>query len=128
MHPALRPARLAYRVAACFGLAVLLPQYVLERRIGADYPPPINHPEYFYGFVGVALAWQLAFLLIAHDPVRYRPLMPVTMLEKLTFGVAALVLVALGRSPAVMALAGAIDLLLAAWFAYAFVRTPRTAP
>lgn len=119
-----RFARLVYRIAAIYGLIALLPQYVLERRIGEDTPPPITHPEYFYGFVGVALAWQFAFLLIAKDPVRYRAFMPVTWLEKVTFGVAALVLFALGRIPTVMAIEGSIDLVLAAAFVMAFVRTP----
>ena len=119
-----RFARVVYRIAAIYGLVALLPQYVLEQRIGEDTPPPITHPEYFYGFVGVALAWQLAFLLIAKDPVRYRAFMPVTWLEKVTFGVAALVLFALGRIPTVMAIAGSIDLVLAAAFVMAFVRTP----
>ena len=54
--------------AGIYGLAVLTPQYLMERRIGIDFPPEISHPEYFYGFVGVALAWQVAFLVIATDP------------------------------------------------------------
>ena len=29
------------------------------------YPPTITHPDFFYGFVGVALVWQLVFLLNA---------------------------------------------------------------
>lgn len=127
MPDATRFARLTYRIAAIYGLVVLPPQYVIEQRIGQDAPPPITHPEYFYGFLGVAIVWQLAFLLIARDPVRYRALMPVTVLEKLSFGVAALVLFALGRIGVPTALAGAIDLVLAAAFTASFARTPRTA-
>ena len=37
----------------------------MEARVGRDYPPAITHPEYFYGFLGVAAAWQVAFLVIA---------------------------------------------------------------
>jgi hypothetical protein len=70
------------------------PQFFLEAQIGRDYPPPITHPEHFYGFVGVALAWQFVFLLIGRDPARYRPLMPIAVLEKLAFGVPAVVLYA----------------------------------
>lgn len=122
-----RFARVTYRIAAVYGLVVLPPQYLLEQRIGLDAPPPITHPEYFYGFVGVALAWQVAFLVIAKDPVRYRALMPVTILEKLAFGVAALVLLGLGRTTVPVALAGSIDLALAVGFAAAFARTPKGA-
>lgn len=35
----------------------------MESRNGIDFPPPINHPEYYYGFIGVAIAWQVAFII-----------------------------------------------------------------
>ena len=50
-----------------------LRQDALERT-GLDNPPPVTHPEFYYGFVGVALAFQLVFLTIASDPLKYRPL------------------------------------------------------
>ena len=31
-------------------------------------------------FLCVAVAWQIAFLVIATDPIRYRPMMPVALL------------------------------------------------
>ena len=37
--------------------------------------PEINHPELYYGFVGVTLAWQIVYVLIGLDPLRYRPFM-----------------------------------------------------
>ena len=89
-------ARRVFQVAAIYGLLVLVPQYFLEGKTGRDFPPAITHPEYFYGFIGVAVAWQLAFLVIARDPVRYRPLMPVAVVEKLAFGVPAILLYATG--------------------------------
>ena len=46
--------------AGIYGLLVLAPQYLMERHIGIDFPPEITHPEYFYGFVGVTLAWQVS--------------------------------------------------------------------
>jgi hypothetical protein len=115
-------ARLLFRIAGVYGLAVLLPQYFLEGRIGRDSPPPITHPEHFYGFLGVALAWQIAFLVIAADPVRYRPLMPVAVVEKATFGIAAVVLFALGRVAAPVLAFGIVDLVLGALFLIAWRR------
>jgi|SRR5579872_615904 len=48
---------------------------------GRDTPPAITHPEYFYGFLGGALAWQFLFLVLSTDPVRYRPMiLPATAL------------------------------------------------
>jgi hypothetical protein len=117
-------ARRVFLGAAIYGVLVLLPQYFMEARIGRDFPPPVTHPEHFYGFVGVALAWQVLFVVVARDPVRYRPVMPVAILEKLAFGVAAVVLFSQGRlHPAVLG-AGLVDLVLAALFVAAFRLTP----
>lgn len=124
MSPSVPFASRVFRWAGIYGLVTLLPQYFLERQVGVDFPPPITHPEYFYGFVGLALVWQLAFLLIASDPVRYRPLMLVGVLEKLSFGVPAVVLFALGRIPAPVLVFGMIDLALGALFALAYRATP----
>jgi len=117
-------ARRVFLAAAIYGVLVLLPQYFLEARIGRDFPPPVTHPEHFYGFVGVALAWQVLFVVVARDPVRYRPVMPVAVLEKLAFGVAAVVLFSQGRLHAAVLGAGLVDLVLAALFVAAFRLTP----
>src|SRR5260370_1014327 len=94
----------------------MIPQSFMEARIGRDFPPPITHPEHFYGFIGVALAWQVAFLIIAADPVRYRPLMWTAILEKVAFGTAAIVLYAQHRLALPTLAAGFIDLAFAALF------------
>ena len=118
-----RFARRVYTIAGIYGLIVMFPQYFLEGRIGRDNPPPITHPEYFYGFIGIVLVWQLAFLVIARDPARFRALMPVTVLEKLVFAVPVLLLWAQGRvAPSVLPFAG-LDLLLGALFLASYVRT-----
>jgi hypothetical protein len=116
-------ARRVFFIAGIYGLVVLLPQYFMERRIGVDHPPAITHPEFFYGFTGVALAWQVAFLVIARDPVRYRLIMLPCILEKVSFGFAAIVLYAQGRLPKLMLAAGLGDLAFAALFAMAFWQT-----
>jgi hypothetical protein len=118
-----RFARRVYTVAGIYGLVVMLPQYFLEDRIGRDAPPPITHPEHFYGFIGVTVAWQIAFLVIARDPQRLRPLMPVTVLEKLVFAVPVAMLWAKGRVGGSVLPFAAIDLLLAALFLVSYVRT-----
>jgi len=118
----LRFARILFRLAGVYGLLVILPQYFLEQQIGRDYPPPITHPEHFYGFVGVALAWQLAFLLIAGDPVRFRPFMIPAILEKATFGIAVVILFLQNRVSGMVLGFGTIDLLLGALFFLAWLR------
>jgi hypothetical protein len=112
--------RWVFRIAGIYGLAVLLPQFVMEERVGHDYPPAITHPEYFYGFVGVAVAWQVAFLIVAQDPARYRLLMVPAILEKVSFGVAAIVLFAQQRIPALLLVFGIIDLVWALLFLVAY--------
>ena len=117
-------ARRVFMTAAVYGVLVLALQYFMEVKVCRDFPPPITHPEHFYGFIGVALAWQVLFVVIARDPIRYRPVMPVAVLEKLGFGVAAVVLFAQGRLHAAVLGAGIIDLVLAALFLAAFRLAP----
>ena len=69
-------AKWVFLLAGIYGLLVVTPQFFLEQRVNRDYPPAITHPEYFYGFAGVALAWQVAFLIISRDPARYRTYFP----------------------------------------------------
>lgn len=112
--------RLLFRVAAIYGFVVLVPYLFMETRVGLDFPPPITHPEFFYGFAGVALAWQVAFLLIASDPVRFRPIIIAGILEKLAWSTTSVALVALGRGHPLLLLGGGIDLAFAVAFAIAF--------
>jgi hypothetical protein len=116
-------ARRCFLFAGVVGLLLLLPQYFLEDQIGRNYPPPITHPHQFYGFVGVAVAWQVAFLIIASDPIRFRPMMVAAMLEKLSFAIPSAVLFLKGRSPAVILGAGLFDLFLGVLFVLSYLRT-----
>lgn len=125
MTPSPRFAQLVFRAAGATGILVLAPMYFLADLIGERFPPAMTQPIYYYGFVGVALAWQVAFLVMANDPVRYRTLMPVAVLEKLSFGVPMMLLLAQGRVAPLLAAGGAIDLVLGVLFAVAFLRTPR---
>ena len=85
--------------------------------------PPITHPEHFYGFVGLALVWQLAFLLIASDVVRYRPLMPIAVAEKAAFAIPTFLLFAQGRVAAATTAVAGIDAVLGLLFLAAYLAT-----
>jgi hypothetical protein len=117
-------ARVVFSVAAVYGLVVLLPQYFLMEKNGRDFPPAITHAEYYYGFIGVAVAWQIAFLVMAKDPARYRPLMLPAVVEKAGFGIVACLLYMLGRLSVSLFAAGIIDLVLGLLFGMAYRLTP----
>ena len=118
-----RFSKLVFRTAGIYGIIVLLPMYLIELGIGPAMTAPIQHPEHFYGFIGVALVWQVAFLLIALDVQKYRLLMLPSIMEKLVFGVPALVLYAKGRVGADVLLFGSIDIFISMFFILAFRET-----
>lgn len=119
----MRFARVVFTAAGIYGLLVLLPQYFLLEKNGRDFPPAITHPEYYYGFVGVGVAWQLAFLVIGRNPARYRALMPIAVVEKASFGIAACILFARHRLGLPLFGAGSIDLILGVLFMTSFLVT-----
>lgn len=116
----MRFARWVYLLAGIYGLLVLVPQYFLESRNGISYPPVINHPEYYYGFVGVAIAWQVAFLIISKDPRRYRLMMIAAVIEKYSYGIAVLILFWQGRIANFVLVTGVIDITLGTLFAICY--------
>lgn len=125
---ATRFARRVFTSAAVYGLVMMLPQYFLEEQNGLRNPPAITHPEYYYGFIGVVIAWQVLFLILARDPIRYRPMMLPAVLEKAGFGFAAIVLYVQQRLSMEMLGAGLIDLVLGSLFVVAYLRTRPSAP
>jgi hypothetical protein len=121
-------ARWLFRLAGLLGLLVLLPQYVMENEVAREAPvvkgapTEITRPEYYYGFIGVAVAWQLAFIVIGQDPLRYRPLMLPSVVEKLTFAGAAVVLFIIGRVTGFVLVFGLVDMSLGVLFLIAWWR------
>ena len=115
-------AKIVFLVAGIYGLITLIPVYFLETYIGVSNPPLITHPEFFYGFLGVALAWQFAFLVIASDPKRYRPFMLVALLEKVGYGAAVIFLFAANRITLSVVAPGLVDLILGALFLTAYLK------
>ena len=116
-------ARVVFWIAAIWGVLVLTPLYFMFDLIGRQDPPAITHPGFYYGFVGAGLAWQIAFMVIAADPARFRCLIPVAVFEKFSYGVAMVTLFLQKRiHPSDLVFAGA-DLLFGVLFLFAFLRT-----
>ena len=116
-------AKYVFAIAGIYGIIVLLPLYFLIEKTGADNPPAVTHPEFYYGFTGVALAFQLVFLITATDPPRYRPVMLASVVEKFSFAIAAAALVSQGKLAGPMVAGAAIDFLLGILFAISWVKT-----
>jgi len=111
--------------AGVWGFLVLVPLYFMFESIGRQNPPPMNHREFYYGFLSVALTWQVAFFVIGSDPARFRLMMIPAALEK--FGhVATMSVLFLQNHMTWRQLAFNLpDLLLGTLFVIAFFRTKR---
>jgi hypothetical protein len=116
-------ARIVFWVAGIWGLLVITPLYFMFGLISRQDPPPITHPGFYYGFVGTALAWQVAFCFIAADPVRYRPLMLPSILEKAAYSGAVVTLFLQGRMHASDLVFAGTDSLLGLFFVIAYLKT-----
>lgn len=118
-------ARRVFQAAALWGIvAVALAYAAYFFSIGGeDVAVYTNRPEYVHGFFLVTFAWQIAFLIIATDPVRYRLLMLAAMLEKFPFTLAVLALYALGLVGIVVLIFGLIDGVFGILFSVAYVVT-----
>jgi|SRR5581483_312930 len=121
-------AKRVFTLAALWGLIALVPLYFLEERAARLDPPALTHPEYYYGFVGVALVWQLAYFLCGRDPVRFRPFMLVCALAKASWFLTAAALFALHRCSSSVVASSVPDALLLVLFVIAWFRTPDRAP
>jgi hypothetical protein len=120
----MRFAKIVFRIAGIWGLLVTTPLYFMFDLIGRHDPPRITHPGFFYGFAGLALSWQLAFLFIATDPARHRPLMIPSVLEKVTYSAAIIVLVLQNRTNPSDLVFAATDVLLGVLFVIAYFKSP----
>jgi hypothetical protein len=117
-----RFSRMVFLIAGIYGIGVLTPGFFTEKVLAEKMPPAVTHPEFYYGFFGVGLAWQVAFLIIAVDPQRFRPMIPAAILEKFIYVVACAVLLLRGRIPGVAAIGSVGDLILGTLFTIAYFR------
>jgi hypothetical protein len=119
----MRFARVVFWIAALYGVVSLPPLYFLFDRIGRQDPPPITHPQFYYGFVGVGIAFQIVFFLIGTDPARFRPMIFPSVVEKLSYAGAVAMLYGQGRASAAQAATAIPDSLLCVLFVMAFFKT-----
>ena len=116
-------AQITFWIATIWGVLVLTPLYFMFDTISRQDPPAITHPGFYYGFVGVALAWQFVFFAIARDPERFRPMMIPSVLQKFSYCASLTVLYLQHRLHATDLVFGGTDLFLGILFLVAFVKT-----
>ena len=119
----MRFAKVVFIAAGVWGIVVLTPLYFLIDISGRQYAAPTTYPQFVYGFLSVAMAWQIAFLMIGTSPVRFRPLMIASMVEKFGHVMTVAVVYAQARISTRDAMAAGPDLLLGALFIAAFAKT-----
>jgi hypothetical protein len=114
-------AQRLFLIAGIYGLVVIPPLFFLEKQLGERYPPAITHPEIYYGFVWVTFAWQIVYLMMWREPLRFFPILVPAIMGKAGFAISVFVLFAQGRVEAVTVGSASIDLVLAALFVWAFL-------
>ena len=117
-------AKYLFTIAGIWGIVVITPLYFIFDMIGIKNPPAVTHPLFYYGFAGVALAWQFVFLVIGSNPVRFRSLMLVSILEKLGYFIPALILYSQHRVNVADVYLSCADAALAVLFLIAWLKTP----
>ena len=117
-------AKIVFRIAGIWGFLILTPLYFLFDLTGRQSPPAITHPEFYYVFVGVALVWQVGVLLIASNPIRYRPFMIAAILEKLAYVIPIVILYFQHRVASNQLIFVATDFTLCLLFIASYFKTP----
>jgi|SRR5690349_10940508 len=114
-------ARIVFLFAGLWGIIELAPLFFLFGAVSRRSPSA--DPELYYAFLAVTMAWQLAFLVIASNPGRFRPMMIPSVIEKAGYLLTVAVLFAQGRIAIGHLLIAAPDLLFGALFAIALAKT-----
>lgn len=115
-------AKWVFTIGGIWGLIIITPLFFLEGPITAA-SQPFSHPDFFYGFLASTVAWQVGYLVIGRDPARFRPFMLIGAAGKVIYFGACVTLFLAGRVQPLAPLVTAPDLLLAALYVIAWVRT-----
>ena len=110
-------AKWIFLIAGILGLLSTVPLAFAEKVMA------VKQPEFYYGFVFLNICWQILYVFISSDPVRYRPMMIPAFLAKSSGTVALTWLYLLGRVPSHWIAIGTVDGVFAVMFLVAFWAT-----
>ena len=110
-------AKWIFLIAGIIGLAATIPLVFAENLMG------VKQPEFYYGFVFLDICWQILYLVLSSDPVRYRPMMIPAFLAKGSATIALSWLYLIGRVSNQWIAIGAVDGVFAILFLVAFLAT-----
>ena len=113
----MKPAKWIFLISGVLGLLSTVPLAFAEKVMA------VKQPEFYYGFVFLDIAWQILYLFIFLDPVRYRPMMIPAFLAKSSGTVALTWLYLLGRVPSQWIAIGTVDGVFAVMFLVAYWAT-----
>jgi hypothetical protein len=119
---AVKISRNIFRISAVYGILILAPQLFRESAFTIA-GSQLNHPEFFYGFFLVSLAFQVVFLIISTDPIRYRPIMLACFIEKAGHATSCVWLFLNNRLAKDMLIASSPDVLMLCLFIYSYIIT-----
>jgi hypothetical protein len=115
--------KIVFWIAGAWGVLSITPLYFMFDTMGRQDPPALTHSQFYFGFLGVTLAWQIAFFVIATDPARFRPMIIPSLIEKLTYVGAITVLYLERRMTPSEAISAFPDAILAVLFVISFAKT-----
>jgi hypothetical protein len=110
-------AKWIFLIAGIFGLLSTIPLAFAEKVM------EVKQPEFYYGFVLLDICWQVLYVFLSTNPVRYRPMMIPAFLAKGSGTVALTWLYLLGRVSTQWVAIGALDGVFAVLFLVAFWTT-----
>jgi hypothetical protein len=113
----MRLARWIFLLAGVFGLLFTVPLLFAENSMG------VRQAEFYYGFVCLDICWQILYLFLSSDPIRYRPLMIPAILAKGSGTIALTWLYLLARVSTQWIVIGVVDGIFAVSFAIAYWST-----
>jgi len=114
----MKTARYIFLISGIYGITILVPQLFRENAFA-----PLTHPEFFYGFILVTLAFQVLYLVISSDPLKYRYIMLPGMISKGAYITSCIILFLNGRLNKEILIASSPDLLMLGLFIYCFIIT-----